>query len=93
MSEKMYYVKDLLTGDGAWVVKDIFGIVSGGHIKPTSFTKTELAEVKGGAIYKFREVTAEWNELDHPDWNYNPYIDKYEWINPLIELVPVEDRE
>ncbi|WDA67438.1 hypothetical protein [Lactococcus lactis] len=57
------------------------------------FTKSKLAEIMGGAIYKCHEATAEWNELEHYDWDYNPYIDKYEWINPLIELVPVEDEE
>lgn len=61
--------------------------------KYSKFTKSELAEIMGGAIYKCHEATAEWNELENHEWNYNPYINKYEWINPLIELVPVEDGE
>lgn len=56
-------------------------------------TKSELAEIMDGALYKGHEATAEWNELENHEWNYNPYINKYEWINPLIELVPVEDGE
>ncbi len=56
-------------------------------------TKSELGKIMGGAIYKCHEATAEWNELENQDWKYNPYINKYEWINPLIELVPVEDGE
>jgi hypothetical protein len=52
------------------------------------FTKSELVAIMDGALYKFHAATAEWNELEHPDWKYNPYIDQYEWKNPLIELVP-----
>lgn len=95
MSEKMYYVKDLLTGDGAWVGKDIYGVVSGSRLKPTIFTKSELANIRNGALYKRR-----WRDLRKDidfgegwemkvDWEAKH--DYWEWINPLIELVPVED--
>ncbi|MEG0809463.1 MAG: hypothetical protein RSC67_01590 [Carnobacterium sp.] len=104
MSEKKYAVRCKLASNP----KFIFGVnkedgyysieiypgsnYSNPHFK-THFTKSELAEIMGGAIYKCHEATAEWNELEHHDWNYNPYINKYEWINPLIDLVPVEDGE
>ncbi|MDS1012656.1 MULTISPECIES: hypothetical protein [Lactococcus] len=53
--------------------------------KYSKFTKSELAEIMGGAIYK-KEITdvydAQTEQMGFP-----------EWINPLIELVPVEDGE
>ncbi|OSP88234.1 hypothetical protein B9W73_02555 [Lactococcus lactis] len=60
-------------------------------------TKSELAEIMGGAIYKskFRHETQD--ELWRNGWTIR--ADKvngcthWEWINPLIELVPVEDGE
>lgn len=46
-----------------------------------SFTKSELAEIMGGALYKFCE---------DPDNCLIGRMDcQGEWINPLIELVPV----
>lgn len=53
------------------------------------FTKSELVKIMDGAIFKLSEATAEWDESEHLDWNYNPYINKYEWTNELIELVLV----
>lgn len=44
-------------------------------------TKPELAEIMGGAIYKPLYVNKEYGVIDE------------EWINPIIELVPVEDGE
>lgn len=57
------------------------------------FTKSELAEVKGGAFYK-KAAFCEFMELP-PDWEMRDEKDKWlcEWINPLIELVPVEEEE
>ena len=58
-----------------------------------SFTKSELAEIMDGALYKSADY-CEFMELP-PDWVMNDKADKWlcEWINPLIELVPVEGNE
>lgn len=57
------------------------------------FTKSELAEIMDGALYKKADY-CEFMELP-PDWEMNDENDKWlcEWINPLIELVSVEDGE
>lgn len=56
------------------------------------FTKSELAEIKDGAFYK-KAAYCEFMELP-PDWEMRDEKDKWlcEWINPLIELVPVEEE-
>ena len=61
--------------------------------KYSKFTKSELAEIKDGAFYK-KAAYCEFMELP-PDWEMRDEKDKWlcEWINPLIELVPVEDGE
>lgn len=56
-----------------------------------SFTKLELAEIKDGALYR----------VCNRDETFGLYphvcdiegVDCTEWINPLIELVPVEEEE
>ena len=62
-----------------------------------SFTKTELSKIMDGALYKQRDcLPFQWlysreqlrNDLG---WEYNETIDKWEWKNQLIELVPVEE--
>ncbi|QDK70331.1 hypothetical protein [Lactococcus protaetiae] len=87
MSEQKYYVKDLLTGDGAWLGKDIFGVVNGGFIEEfrAIFTKSELAGIMDGALYKKAApdvYDSQREEMGLP-----------EWINPLIELVLVKSEE
>ncbi|WP_407350153.1 hypothetical protein VNN41_07360 [Lactococcus garvieae] len=57
----------------------------------THFTKLELSEIMDGELYKIHDVTPDFDERQHKDWIYNHDIDKYEWINPLIELVEVEE--
>ncbi|MGF2009287.1 hypothetical protein [Lactococcus lactis] len=54
--------------------------------KYSKFTKSELAEIMGGAIYKRA------GENFVREGGTDVYDDN-EWINPLIELVPVEDGE
>ena len=54
--------------------------------KYSRFTKSELAEIMGGAIYKRA------GENFVREGGTDIYDDN-EWINPLIELVPVEDGE
>lgn len=57
-----------------------------------SLTKSELAKIMDGALYK-RADYCEFMELP-PDWVMNDKTDRWlcEWINPLIELVPVEEE-
>ncbi|WP_282798478.1 hypothetical protein [Lactococcus lactis] len=50
------------------------------------FTKSELAKIMGGAIYKRA------GENFVREGSTDVYDDN-EWINPLIKLVPVEDGE
>ena len=46
------------------------------------FTKSELAEIMDGAFYKGHEMNQDC-----------VFLGCEEWINPLIELVPVEEVE
>lgn len=48
----------------------------------SEFTKIELAKIKNGALYRGHEKNI-----------YCVLLGCEEWINPLIELVPVEDDE
>ena len=95
MSEQKYYVKlKSFTGQPKAIQLASFGFcgelvdfvtpkVSRGNYllkKPcTQFTKSELAEIMDGALYQ------------------EPFLGETgiqpEWINPLIELVPVEEEE
>lgn len=93
MSEKKYYVKSLIScepytsdADKGWLTSTSNDSATWIYKKyRTAFTKSELAEIMGGAIYK-KEITdvydAQTEQMGFP-----------EWINPLIELVPVEDGE
>lgn len=95
MSEKKYYVK---LSPEVMYYSD-YGLGSIQYLEPylndsgdfapatdrASFTKSEIARIMGGAIYK-KEITdvydAQTEQMGFP-----------EWINPLIELVPAEDGE
>ena len=57
------------------------------------FTKSDLSKMMDGALYK-RADYCEFMELP-PDWVMNDKTDRWlcEWINPLIELIPVEGNE
>ena len=94
MSEQKYYVKfkpNFLVSDGfKWLDRDYeFSPACWRH----NYTKSELEKIFDGALYK-RADYCEFMELP-PDWVMNDKTDKWlcEWINPLIELVPVEDNE
>ncbi|ABJ73594.1 hypothetical protein LACR_2119 [Lactococcus cremoris subsp. cremoris SK11] len=59
-----------------------------------SFTKSELSKIMGGAFY----ITLHQKSFTVPlvmgrNWIWSDELQVYEWINPLIELVPVEDGE
>ena len=117
MSEKKYYVK---LSPEVMYYSD-YGLGSIQYLEPylndsgdfapaidrTSFTKSELAEIMDGVLYRtfnhqfhpqlaeelyklgYRttQTTEEWIEARYEFDNI------WEWINPLIELVPVEDGE
>ena len=59
----------------------------------SEFTKIELAKIGNSALYK-RADYCEFMELPQ-DWVMNDKTYKWlcEWINPLIELVPVEEEK
>ena len=90
MSEQKYYVKlkqeayidntDILGHanyyeDHIWLDVDFYFVTKR---ERDSFTKSELAEIMDGALYR------------------KPFLGETgiqpEWINPLIELVPVEEE-
>lgn len=54
------------------------------------FTKSELAKIMDGAFYHFSD-----DKCDYCRYSSDTCGDEHceEWINPLIELVPVEDVE
>ena len=101
MSYKKYYVllRDENVGSlglggrcNGWINYDL-------SCELNSFTETELSNIFDGALYKQSDcLPFEWlysreqlrNDLG---WEYNEIIDKWEWKNQLIELVPVEGNE
>ncbi|MFK4953610.1 hypothetical protein [Lactococcus garvieae] len=95
MNEKKYYVglKSLIDENiiTHFLWKD-YRFYPGFEKSSHSFTKSELAEIRDGALYKKADY-CEFMELP-PDWIMNNKEDKWlcEWINPLIELVPVEEE-
>lgn len=61
------------------------------------FSKTELSEINNGALYKrkWRDLR---NDIDFGEgWEMKMDNDRgksyWEWINPLIKLVPVKDEQ
>lgn len=60
-------------------------------VKSSTFTKSELAEIMDGALYKPRTYKNKW--IDSCECESCENTRKYggEWINPLIKLVPVEE--
>lgn len=62
------------------------------------FTKSELTEIMDGALYKQTDsLPFEWlysfeSLKEKLGWEFNETIDKWEYTNPIIELVPVEDK-
>lgn len=89
MSEKKYYVKSLIScepytsdADKGWLTSASNDSATWIYKKyRTAFTKSELGKIMGGAIYKGCIL---------PD-GHEFSSDCKPWINPLIELVPVED--
>ena len=62
--------------------------------KYSRFTKTELAKIMDGALYKTKYTPAYFEDL-MGNFGYIPINDdlngKHEWINPIIEIVPVDE--
>lgn len=91
MSEKKYYVKSLIScepytsdADKGWLTSASNDSATWIYKKyRTAFTKSELGKIMDGAIYKGCVL---------PD-GHEFSSDCKPWINPLIELVPVEDGE
>ena len=91
MSEQKYYVKDLLTKSHMDKYADYFlakqlnkddeyEFVNHKELG-YQFTKLELAKIMDGALYRGHEKNM-----------YCVFLGCEEWINPLIELVPVEEE-
>lgn len=101
MSEPKYYVK--LKLDAMYYTQDWSGYKSLNYITlwldktcelvPESdrdeFTKSELAEIMDDELYAPESMPGEIHiDGEVYESDYHP-----EWINPLIEIVPVEDGE
>ena len=94
MSKKKYYVRlaEAFQPGGKYLVQlgfngsdyyfDRYKGSAAENYNQNSFTKSELDEIMGGALYKGHEPNMDCVNLGCQ-----------EWINPLIELVPVEDGE
>ena len=107
MNEQKYYVK-LKPSISVIVEHDDqdneiefgYGYLNGLHefspLTPgNTFTKSELAEVMNGGLYKEIKGLAEYEADTLADsktgWSYtDEIITDTEWINPLIELIPVK---
>ena len=93
MSEQKYYVKSrpeimhYSSYDGfESTIYTNFWLDKSGIFVPSidrdKFTKSELAKIMDGALYRGHEKNM-----------YCVLLGCEEWINPLIELVPVEDNK
>ena len=106
MSEQKYYVKirqEVFIADRCghggtichtWISEDYY---FSEELFRQSFTKSELAEIMNGGLYKEIKGLAEYEADTLVDsktgWSYtDEIITDIEWVNPLIELVPVEEE-
>lgn len=100
MSEQKYYVKlrqEVFIADQCchggtichtWLSEDYY---FSEELFRQSFTKSELAKIMDGALYT-QTLSKDCIPPDHVYYGSGEEIVS-EWINPLIELVPVEDDE
>jgi hypothetical protein len=97
MSEKKYHVYNKMS---SLFLKDknfphVLEI-SDKDYSQAKFTKAELTEIMDGALYKqTNSLPFEWlysfeSLKEKLGWEFNETIDKWEYTNPIIELVPVE---
>lgn len=94
MREQKYYVK--LKIDGQILIKfmrnsAVFVEDDGERNEYNEFTKSELAEIMDGAFYN-QTLAEDCIPVEHVYYGDGKGIVS-EWINPLIELVPVEGSE
>ena len=89
MSEQKYYVR--LKLDGQLLMSGGFYDEEFGCDEYNEFTKKELAEIMDGALYT-QTLSKDCIPPDHVYYGSGEEIVS-EWINPLIELVPVEGSE
>ena len=102
MSEQKYYVKSIpeimyyssYDGFESAIYTD-FWLDKSGIFVPSidrdKITKSELAEIMNGALYT-QTLSKDCMTPDHVYYGSGEEIVS-EWINPLIELVPVEEVE
>ena len=99
MSEQKYYVRlnrcayieqkeGCIYHDVIWIDNDWEFVKEDSR---QSFTKSELTVIMNGALYK-QTLSKDCIPPDHVCYGSGEEIVS-EWINPLIELVPVEDVE
>ena len=90
-SEWQLYSRDPVYGEELddWGERVVIGWKVSKYIP--SFTKTELAEIMDGALYT-QTLSKDCMTPDHVYYGSGEEIVS-EWINPLIELVPVEGNE
>lgn len=99
MSEQKYYVKlefssTYLHVGYAFISWDKNKKSCGGYCQ-TEFTKSELSKIMDGALYReIKDVVEYVSEVlieSNTGWVFTDEIlGDIEWINPLIELVPIE---
>lgn len=95
MSEQKYYVRlrNIIDNNQSdnWLINGAGTMHKLGTVRPSfstnlglpkiSLTKSELSEIMDGALYKGHEMNQDC-----------VFLGCEEWINPLIELVPVEEE-
>lgn len=95
MSEKKYYVGLKVLIDGNVITHFLWKdhcFYRGFEKSRCSFTKSELAEIADGTLYRKPVNMDSWTPGFQPiGYIYNRSDKTYEFINPLIELVPVEE--
>ena len=101
MTEEKYYVglkslndDDIIT-DFLWEDHRLYPCFE----KPAyALTKSELAKIQDGALYKqtwalpFEWLSNSTSLKEGLGWEYNEAIDKFEYTNTLIKLIPVENN-
>ncbi len=95
MNEKKYYVKSLLkqnSPSSLWL--DSVGTFDYSSLRK-AYTKSELENIENGDYYKRAPYGEIFETGIRTGWYHVTDDDSFddEWINPLIELVPVEDGE
>lgn len=101
MTEKKYYVglkslndDDVIT-DFLWEDNRFYPCF---QKSAYAITKSELAKIQNGALYKqtlalpFEWLYGDASLKEKLGWKYNKTIDKFEWTNPLIKIIPEKNN-